>query len=212
MKNTFLKTTVGTFLALLMLFGAAQIFISAQESETGDLSEEQNERRGQNIEGVWQVAVTSRNCQTGAQVAPTFRGLFTFHQGGTMSESSVASGQTPASRSCQTGNPIRTFQGLVTFNEGGTMAETSTALSPALRTPGHGVWRSEPGFQQYSIAITFLRFNPDGTFFGTQVLRQTVTLAPGGNQLNSTNFVEAYNASGNLLGTGCATSVGTRFE
>ncbi len=116
------------------------------------------------------------------------------------------------SRSCQTGNPIRTFQALLTFNEGGTLAETSTALSPALRTPGHGVWRSEPGFQQYSIAITFLRFNPDGTFFGTQVIRQTVTLAPGGNQYNSTNFVEAYNASGNLLGTGCATAVATRFE
>ena len=99
MKNKFLQTTIGTFLALLMLFGAAQIFISAQESETGDLSEEQNVRRGQNIEGVWQVAVTSRNCQTGAQVAPTFRGLFTFHQGGTMLESSVAFGQTPASRS-----------------------------------------------------------------------------------------------------------------
>ena len=116
------------------------------------------------------------------------------------------------SRSCQTGNPIRTFQGLVTFNEGGTMAETSTALSPALRTPGHGVWRREPGFQQYSFAFTFLRFNPDGTFFGTQVIRQTVTLESGGNQLNTTNFIEAYNASGNLLGTGCATSVATRFE
>ena len=119
---------------------------------------------------------------------------------------------TVTQRNCRTGNPIGTFQGLVTFNEGGTMAETSTALSPALRTPGHGVWRREPGFQQYSFAFTFLRFNPDGTFFGTQVIRQTVTLVPGGNQFNSTNFVEAYNASGNLLGTGCATSVGTRFE
>jgi len=119
---------------------------------------------------------------------------------------------TVTQRNCRTGNPIGTFQALLTFNEGGTMAETSTALSPALRTPGHGVWRSEPGFQQYSIAVTFLRFNPDGTFFGTQVIRQTVTLAPGGNQYNATGFVEAYNASGNLLGTGCATSVGTRFE
>ena len=174
MKNTFLKTTVGTFLALLMLFGCTQFFVLGQESETGDSREERTERSQRNIVGVWRTVVTSR--------------------------------------SCQTGNPIRTFQGLVTFNEGGTMAETSTALSPALRTPGHGVWRREPGFQQYSIAFTFLRFNPDGTFFGTQVIRQRVTLEPGGNQLNTTNFIEAYNASGNLLGTGCATAVGTRFE
>jgi len=119
---------------------------------------------------------------------------------------------TVTQRNCQTGNPIAIFQGLSTFNEGGTLAETSSALSPALRTPGHGVWRREPGFQQYSIAFTFLRFNPDGTFFGTQVIRQSLTLVPGGNQYNTTGFVEAYNASGNLLGTGCATAVATRFE
>ena len=119
---------------------------------------------------------------------------------------------TVTQRNCRTGNPIGTFQGLVTFNEGGTMAETSAALSPALRTPGHGVWRREPGFQQYSFAVTFLRFNPDGTFFGTQVIRQSLTLVPGGNQYNATGFVEVYNASGNLLGTGCATSVATRFK
>ncbi len=119
---------------------------------------------------------------------------------------------TVTQRNCQTGNPIGTFQGLSTFNEGGTMAETSTALSPALRTPGHGVWRREPGFQQYSIAFTFLRFNPDGTFAGSTVIRQATTLVPGGNQLNSTGFVELYDANGNLVGTGCAASVATRFE
>jgi len=119
---------------------------------------------------------------------------------------------TVTQRNCQTGNPIATFQGLSTFNKGGTMAETSAALPPALRSPGHGVWRRESGFQEYSFAFTFLRFNPDGTFAGTQIIRQTATLAPGGNQYNTTGFVEVYNASGNLLGTGCATAVATRFE
>ncbi len=120
---------------------------------------------------------------------------------------------TTTQRNCQTGVPTGTFQALLTFNEGGTLAETSTALSPALRTPGHGVWRREPGFQQYSIAFTFLRFNPDGTFAGTQVIRQTAMLVPGGNQYNATSFVQAFNASGNQIGPGgCATVVGTRFE
>jgi hypothetical protein len=154
------------FLGLLMIVGGTQVFVSGQRNA--------RQAEEHSIEGVWQTAVTQRNCQTG--------------------------------------NPIATFQGLSTFNKGGTMAETSTALPPALRSPGHGVWRREPGFQEYSFAFTFLRFNPDGTFAGTQVIRQTSTLAPGGNQYNATGFIEVYNAGGNLLGTGCATSVATRFE
>ena len=103
MKNKFLQTTVGTFLALLMLFGCTQFFVSGQESETSDSLEEQTERSQRNIVGVWRTVVTSRNCQTGLPVAPTFRGLITFNQDGTMSESSVASGQTPALRSLSHG-------------------------------------------------------------------------------------------------------------
>ena len=115
-------------------------------------------------------------------------------------------------RNCQTGAPLASFPGLLTFNKGGTLAETSAGSNPALRGPGHGVWRRESGFQEYSTAFTFFRFNADGTFAGSTVIRQTTTLAPGGNQLSSTGFVEIYNANGNLLGTGCATSTGTRFE
>jgi len=58
MKNTFLKTTVGTFLALLMLFGCTQFFVSGQESEPRDSVEKQTERSQRNIVGVWRTAVT----------------------------------------------------------------------------------------------------------------------------------------------------------
>ncbi len=120
---------------------------------------------------------------------------------------------TVTQRNCQTGSPTGTFVGLLTFNEGGTLAETSTVLSPALRTPGHGVWSFDPNSQQYSLAFTFYRFNPDGTFAGRTVGRQTLTLAPGGNELTSSGTVQAFNAAGIQLGTGgCATSVATRFE
>lgn len=166
MKNKFTQTTVGTFLALVMLIGGAQIFVSAQRDFVP---------QERSIVGVFQTTVTQRNCQTG--------------------------------------NPTGTFTGLLTFNKGGTLAETSTALSPALRTPGHGVWSFEPNFGQYSLAFTFLRFNPDGTFAGRTVVRQTSTLAPGGNELTSSGRVEAYRADGSLIGTGgCSTSVATRFE
>jgi hypothetical protein len=74
MKNKFLKTTVGTFLALLMLFGCTQFFVSGQESETGNSPEEQIEGARPSIVGAWRTAVTLRSCQTGLPVVPTFRG------------------------------------------------------------------------------------------------------------------------------------------
>lgn len=75
MKNIFLKTTVGTFLALLMLFGGTQL-VSAQDGEGKERS----------LEGVWRVATTPRNCVTGVPI-PTaaFEALLTFHKGGTLS-------------------------------------------------------------------------------------------------------------------------------
>ena len=76
MKNTFLKTTVGTFLALLMLFGGTQL-VSAQDGEGQD-----------SLEGVWQVTTTPRNCVTGVpNPTAAFAALFTFHKGGTLSVS-----------------------------------------------------------------------------------------------------------------------------
>src|SRR3982751_2476812 len=43
-------------------------------------------------------------------------------------------------RDCQTGITLRTFPALNTFVEGGMLIDTTTAVSPALRSPGHGTW------------------------------------------------------------------------
>ena len=83
------------------------------------------------IQGVWRTSVTPRNCQTGQPVAPAFQGLFTFNQGGTLSEFGV-----PA--------------------------------NPALRSPGHGLWQHEQGWNDYSLKFTFLRYDASGVFIGTQ--------------------------------------------
>ncbi len=92
-----MQTTVGTFLALLMLFGAAQIFVSGQESELGDFREEKAERFRDSIVGAWRTALTQRNCQTGLPVSSAVgRGLVAFHEGGTLSEI-VGSGRNPNS-------------------------------------------------------------------------------------------------------------------
>ena len=178
MKNTFLKTTVGTFLALAMLFGCTQFFVSGQESETSDSLEEQTERSQQNIVGVWRTVVTSRNCETGLPVAPTFRGLITFNQDGTMSESSVAFGQTPA-----------------------------------LRSLSHGVWKEQRrGRRNYSFTYIHNRYDASGVFIGTRKITGTLDLGTIGDGFTTNSLVEAFNADDILIGTGCSTAVGTRFE
>ncbi len=127
------------------------------------------------IHGVWQTAVTPRNCQTGQPVAPTIHGLFTFNQGGTLSEFGVVA-------------------------------------NPALRSPGHGLWQHEQGWNDYSLKFTFLRYDASGAFIGTQKVTATLELDASGDGFTTNGVVEIFDASGNLVGTGCATAVGTRFE
>ncbi len=118
---------------------------------------------------------------------------------------------TVTQRVCGTGAVIRTFQGLLTFDESGTFAETSAVTSPALRSPGHGVWEKR-NRQSYFGAFIFLRFNPDGSFAGTQKVSQNFELSRFGNTFEANGSVQVFDPNGNLIATGCATATGTRFE
>ncbi len=174
MKNKFMQTIGGTFLALLMLFAGTQIFVSGQESETSDSLEEQTERSQRNIVGAWRTAVTLRNCQTGLPVSPVGRGLITFHEGGTLSEFNLGPGQN--------------------------------------RSPGHGVWEQRRGRRNFSGVFVINRYDATGVFIGTQKVRAAWELSTSGNSYTSNAAVEIFDANDNLIGTGCATSVGTRIE
>jgi hypothetical protein len=51
------------------------------------------------IVGTWQTRVRPRDCATGVVLDPGLRGLFSFHQGGTISEYGIGPGFTPALQS-----------------------------------------------------------------------------------------------------------------
>ena len=70
------------------------------------------------------------------------------------------------------------LQGLFTFNQGGTMSEygIGPGSSPALRSPGHGVWQREHGWQDYSFAFTYYRYNASGVFLGSQRVKAALEL------------------------------------
>ena len=130
------------------------------------------------VEGVWRTVVTPRNCQTGEPLGPlVIRGLFTFHEGGTVSEFGVAPGSTPA-----------------------------------LRSPGHGVWQREHGWQDYSFAFIHNRYDATGAFLGTQTVRATLELDGSGDAIATQSTVQVFDANDALTATFCATAAGTRFE
>ena len=172
-----LKKQTSVIAAAVITALTVTIFIVSGQNTQGKQSSAWSNSRERTISGVWQTVVTPRNCQTGAPVAPPFRGLFTFNEGGTMSEYGIGPGS-----------------------------------SPALRSPGHGVWQRDHGWQDYSFAFTFYRYNSAGVFIGSQKITATLELAASGDGFTTNSQIEVFDANDNVIGTACATAAGTRFE
>lgn len=114
-------------------------------------------------------------------------------------------------RSCQTGAEIRTFESMEHFNSGGTMQDVSSGFAPGRQTPGIGVWRYLGG-NTYSFSFKSFGFDANGNFSGWTIVRHEVTLNSRGDEFISEGTAEFYDASGNLLFTGCSSNTATRFE
>ena len=112
---------------------------------------------------------------------------------------------------CSTGASIGTFSAMFTFNRGGTFWESGTQISPALRSPSHGVWSYE-GNRNYATSFQFFRFNPDGTLAGRQIIRQQLELSPNGNSYTTTATAQVLDVSGTVIANNCSSGTGTRFE
>ena len=117
---------------------------------------------------------------------------------------------------CQTGQPLGVppFPGLFTFHDDGTMSEfgIGPGSSPALRSPGHGVWQREHGWQDYSYTFMYYRYNSSGVFIGSQIVTSELELAASGDAFVTKSAVEILDVSNNVTGTVCASAAGTRFE
>ena len=118
-------------------------------------------------------------------------------------------------RNCQTGDPlIAPFQGLNTFHEGGTLSEfgVGPGSSPALRSPGHGVWQREHGWQSYSFRFTHYRYDVNGVLVGSNDITAALELAASGDEYTTIATSEIFDANHNLIGRGCTTTSAKRFE
>jgi hypothetical protein len=115
---------------------------------------------------------------------------------------------------CQTGVPFPSLAGQFTFHQGGTMAEygIGPGQSPALRSPGQGVWQRRHGWQLYSFAFTFYRYNASGGLLGTTKVTGELELGAGGDSFKTRSVIELLDVNDVQVGSGCATAAGTRFE
>jgi len=116
-----------------------------------------------------------------------------------------------AIRNCQNDAEIRTFPSIGTFMSGGTMLDSTSAGSPALITPGHGVW-SHTGGRNYRFKFKAFQFDASGNFTGWIIVSHQPNLNRRADEFESAGTSEFYNAQGVLLFTGCSTLTATRFE
>jgi hypothetical protein len=114
-------------------------------------------------------------------------------------------------RNCQTGEPLRSFPALFIFGPGGTLSYTTAGQSPAVFTPGVGVWGHTNGNTYSAVAEAFV-FSPAGALIQTHRLTRAIELSSDANEFTDTVALEIFDTNRNLIATGCATSAGRRFE
>jgi len=113
-------------------------------------------------------------------------------------------------RDCQTGAAQRTFPALFAFAKGGILTYTTAGQPPAVATPGYGIWGHTGGHSYSAVTEAFI-FNPAGSWIQTHRLTRAIELIKGADEFTDTTQLEIFDTSGNLIVTGCATSVGRRF-
>ncbi len=112
-------------------------------------------------------------------------------------------------RNCETGEPIGGQQVQFTFAKGGTLLET---IGPSIvRSHGNGIWKREHGGT--SIPTSYVSCDTmRPAFVGSGVVRGAIRLDENGNHYTATATNDVLDVNGNVISSGCATSVSTRFS
>ncbi len=112
-------------------------------------------------------------------------------------------------RDCVSGNAVATFPAMNQYSADGSQIEFGVNMSPATRYPSLGRWHFS-GLRKFSSEFSFFRFNPDGSYAGTQEVKRTITLSNDANQFTTVASVAIYSPQHQLLKSGCAAETGAR--
>ena len=112
----------------------------------------------------------------------------------------------------QTGATVATFRGLTLFIAGGALTATNnTPHAPALAGPSVGRWEYL-GHKNYAASFRFFRFNPDGSFAGSQRVTRAITLTAGAQGFTGVISFQTLDANDNVIQTGAGTETAVRAE
>ena len=114
-------------------------------------------------------------------------------------------------RDCNTGQALRTFPAVFTFAKGGTATVITAGQLPSLATTGLGAWRHAHG-HNYSVVTDAFVFSPAGVWIQTHRLTRAIEVSNDGNAFTDKVALQIFDPNGNVIGTGCATSVASRLE
>jgi len=110
------------------------------------------------------------------------------------------------------GNPnvvLRTFPARFSYAKGGVLTVTTAGQLPSLTTPGLGVWQHTTGHSYSAVSEAFF-FSPAGAW--TSIQRLTRVIEVDGNGYTDNIALEILDTHGNVIVTGCGTSVASRME
>ncbi len=114
-------------------------------------------------------------------------------------------------RDCQTGVALRAFPAMFAFAKGGTVTFTTAGQLPSLATPGLGVWHHIDGHTYSAVSEVFI-FSTAGAWIQTHRLTRVIEVSDDANEFTDTIALEIFNPTGNLIATGCGTTVASRME
>jgi len=114
-------------------------------------------------------------------------------------------------RDCDTDQALRTFPAVFTFAKGGTATVITAGQLPSLATTGLGAWRHAQGHDYTAVTDAFV-FSPAGVWMQTHRLTRAIEVSIDGNAFTDKVALQIFDPNGNVIGTGCATSVASRLE
>ncbi len=112
-------------------------------------------------------------------------------------------------RDCISGQAMATFPAMNHYAADGSQLEFGVNMSPASRYPSLGTWRFT-GMRKFTSEFSFFRFNPDGSYAGTQEVTRTITLSYDADRFTTVTSVAIYDPQHHLVKSGCATEAATR--
>jgi hypothetical protein len=105
-----------------------------------------------------------------------------------------------------------TFPAIMSFHQDRIVsAAAKSPVTGPFDTPEHGLWKREPGSQNYSFRTLSYRYDGNGTFLGPLVLTANVELTDANSFVYSAT-IQIVDANGNLIASHCGRGTGKRFE